>query len=168
MNYVDVVKYTCYKLTIVLLLFIRLTLTLFIFKNSLYFTIILLLISISTLCSLVVLTYMSTLTAFILVIVYVGAIIVLIGYICAISPNILLEPDYSNISIILILVFSFSLLGSFDYPHFNSTRFTLADFFYSYQGFFLFLTLVTILFLTLLIVTSQYSIPRGPFRSLNS
>lgn len=168
MNYVDVVKYTYYKLTIVLLLFIRLTLTLFIFKNSLYFTIILLVISISTLCSLVVLTYMSTLTAFMLVIVYVGAIIVLIGYICAISPNILLEPDYSNISIILILVFSFSLLSSFDYPHFNSTSFTLADFFYSYQGFFLFLTLVTMLFLTLLIVTSQYSIPRGPFRSLNS
>ncbi len=47
---------------------------------------------------------MSTLAAFMLVIVYVGAIIVLIGYICAISPNILLEPDYSNISIILILV----------------------------------------------------------------
>ena len=168
MNYVDVVKYTYYKLTIVLLLFVGLTLTLFIFKNSLYFTIILLLISISTLSSLVVLTYMSTLTAFMLVIVYVGAIIVLIGYICAISPNILLEPDYRNLSVIFLLLLFFFFLGPFNYSEFNSTTFTLADFFYRYQGFFLFLTLVMMLFITLLIVTSQYSIPRGPFRSIGS
>jgi len=152
----------------VLLLFVGLTLTLFVWKNSLYFTIILLLISISTLSSLVVLTYMSTLTAFMLVIVYVGAMIVLIGYICAIRPNILLEPDYSNLSSIFVLLLSFFLSGGFDYPAFNSTPFTLSDFFYSYQGFFLFLTLVAMLFMTLLMVTSQYSIPRGPFRSLNS
>lgn len=168
MNYVDVVKYTYYKLTIVLMLFVRLTLTLFIFKNSLYFTIMLLLISISTLTSLVVLTYMSTLTAFILVIVYVGAIIVLIGYICAISPNILLEPDYRNIAPMSLIIIFYFLLGPFNYPEFNSTTFTLADFFYSYNGFFLFLTLVVMLFITLLIVTSQYSIPRGPFRSIGS
>jgi len=37
---------------------------------------------------------MASLTAFIMVIVYVGAIMVLIGYICAVSPNLLLEPDY--------------------------------------------------------------------------
>jgi len=81
---------------------------------------------------------MSTLTAFMLVIVYVGAMIVLIGYICAIRPNILLEPDYSNLSSIFVLLLSFSLSGGFEYPAFNSTSFTLSDFFYSYQGFFSF------------------------------
>ena len=83
-----------------------LIMTLFIFKNSLYFTIMLLIISVTTLSYLVFTTSISSLTAFILVIVYVGAIIVLIGYICAISPNLMLEPDYS-------LIYYFILFQSF-------------------------------------------------------
>lgn len=143
-----------------------LTMTLFVFKNSLYFTIILLTISILTLSSLVLNTYLNTLTAFILVIVYVGAIIVLIGYICAISPNLVLEPDYSLLFPFWVLLIAFFLLDSFSMPVFNMSTFTLVDFFYSYQGLFVFLSLVFILFLTLLMVTSQYSVPHGPFRSL--
>lgn len=143
-----------------------LTMTLFVFKNSLYFTIILLIISILTLSSLVLNTYLNTLTAFILVIVYVGAIIVLIGYICAISPNLVLEPDYSLLLPFWVLLIVFFMVDSFSMPVFNMSTFTLVDFFYSYQGLFLFLSLVFILFLTLLIVTSQYSVPHGPFRSL--
>lgn len=143
-----------------------LTMTLFVFKNSLYFTIILLVISILTLSSLVLNTYLNTLTAFMLVIVYVGAIIVLIGYICAISPNLVLEPDYRLVLPFLLILVSFFTLDSFYVPVFNMSTFTLVDFFYSYQGLFVFLSLVFILFLTLLIVTSQYSVPQGPFRSL--
>lgn len=143
-----------------------LTMTLFVFKNSLYFTIMLLTISILTLSSLVLNTYLNTLTAFMLVIVYVGAIIVLIGYICAIRPNLVLEPDYSLVVPFALLLVSFAALDSFSTPVFNMSTFTLVDFFYSYQGLFVFLTLVFILFLTLLIVTSQYSVPQGPFRSL--
>lgn len=145
-----------------------LTMTLFVFKNSLYFTIILLTISILTLSSLVLNTYLNTLTAFMLVIVYVGAIIVLIGYICAIRPNLVLEPDYTLIFPFFVLLVSFFLLDSFTTPVFNMSTFTLVDFFYSYQGLFVFITLVFMLFLTLLMVTSQYSVPQGPFRSLQS
>ncbi len=145
-----------------------LTMTLFIFKNSLYFTMILLTISILTLSSLVLNTFLSSLTAFILVIVYVGAMIVLIGYICAIRPNLVLEPDYSLGYFFSLLLISFILLDSFSSPVFNMSTFTLVDFFYSYQGLFVFISLVLILFLTLLIVTSQYSVPQGPFRSLQS
>ena len=145
-----------------------LTMTLFIFKNSLYFTMILLTISILTLSSLVLNTFISSLTAFILVIVYVGAMIVLIGYICAIRPNLVLEPDYSFGYFFSFLLISFILLDSFSSPVFNMSTFTLVDFFYSYQGLFVFISLVLILFLTLLIVTSQYSVPQGPFRSLQS
>jgi len=143
-----------------------LTFSLFVFKNSLYFTMILLAISILTLSSLVLNTYLNSLTAFMLVIVYVGAMIVLIGYICAIRPNLVLEPDYSILYVFLVLLLAFWLLNSFSVPVFNTSTFTLTDFFYSFQGLFIFMSLVFILFLTLLIVTSQYSVPQGPFRSL--
>jgi len=149
-----------------LFILLFLTITLFVFKNSLYFTMILLVISVLTLSSLVLNTYLSTLTAFILVIVYVGAIIVLIGYICAISPNLVLEPDFKFVSPFVVVLSLFLLFEGFKVPTFNMSTFTLVDFFYSYQGLFVFLSLVFILFLTLLIVTSQYSVPQGPFRSL--
>jgi hypothetical protein len=151
-----------------LLSLLFLTITLFVFKNSLYFTITLLAISMLTLASLVLNTYLRTLTAFMLVIVYVGAIIVLIGYICAISPNLVLEPDFRLVSPFVAIFFTFALFEDFKAPTFNLSTFTLVDFFYSYQGLFVFLSLVFILFLTLLMVTSQYSVPQGPFRSLQS
>jgi len=144
---------------------LALSLSLFIFKNSLYFTMILLLISMLTLSYLVLKTWVSCLTAFMLIIVYVGAIIVLIGYICAVRPNLSLEPDYSLTWVFLLLVASASFLGGFRYPALDSTVFTLADFFYSFQGLFIFFSLVLMLFFTLLIVTSQYSVPQGPLRS---
>jgi hypothetical protein len=68
---------------------------------------ILLAISILTLSSLVLNTYLNSLTAFMLVIVYVGAMIVLIGYICAIRPNLVLEPDYSILYVFLVLLLAF-------------------------------------------------------------
>jgi len=145
-----------------------LTMTLFVFKNSLYFTITLLRISVLTLSALVLNTYLNTLTAFMLIIVYVGAIIVLIGYICAISPNLVLEPDYSLVYVFILLLSRFFILDSFSSPVFNISAFTLVDFFYSFQGLFVFVSLVLILFLTLLMVTSQYSVPQGPLRSLQS
>lgn len=145
-----------------------LTMTLFVFKNSLYFTITLLRISVLTLSALVLNTYLNTLTAFMLIIVYVGAIIVLIGYICAISPNLVLEPDYSLVYVFILLLSRFFILDSFSSPVFNMSAFTLVDFFYSFQGLFVFVSLVLILFLTLLMVTSQYSVPQGPLRSLQS
>jgi len=128
----------------------------------------LLTISVLTLSSLVINTLLNTLTAFMLVIVYVGAMIVLIGYICAISPNLVLEPDYSITYLFVSLFFTFTILDSFSIPTFNTSTFTLVDFFYSYQGLFVFISLVFMLFITLLIVTSQYSVPQGPFRSLQS
>lgn len=146
--------------------FLFLTFSLLIFKNSLYFTIILLFVSITTLIYLVLNTYIASLTAFMMVIVYVGAIIVLIGYICAVSPNLLLEPDYKWIKYSLFLRASIALVDKFSYPQFNSTIFTIVDYFYSLQGIFVFMSLVFILFFTLLIVTSQYSLPQGPLRSL--
>jgi len=109
---------------------------------------------------------LNTLTGLILVIVYVGAIIILIGYICAIRPNLILEPDYSSLFLVfIILILTFFLNKTYSNV-FNSTHLSLVDFFYSFQGFFLFFSLIFILFITLLIVTTQYSVPKGPFRSI--
>jgi hypothetical protein len=146
-------------------LFVIFIISLFIWKNSLYFAIVLLIVSTTSLLSLVILTFISSLTAFILVIVYVGAIIVLIGYICAVRPNLVLEPDYTFVTLLLFLLLLFILIVPRTCSTFTYALYTLSDFYYSWQGVFLFLTLVTMLFVTLLIVTSQYSTPRGPFRS---
>lgn len=90
---------------------------------------------------------------------------VLIGYICAIRPNLILEPDYSIVYIFFVsIVFSW-LLSIYNFSNFNIITRTIVDYFYSYQGIFIFFCLVIILFVTLLIVTSQYSVPKGPFRS---
>jgi hypothetical protein len=148
-----------------LVVLLALSLSLFIFKNSLYFTMMLLVISMLTLSYLVLNTMVGTLTAFMLIIVYVGAIIVLIGYICAVRPNLSLEPDYSKLRLFLILIPSLFLVEGFSYPTLSTTVFTLTDFFYSLEGLFLFSSLVFMLFFTLLIVTSQYSVPQGPLRS---
>ena len=148
-----------------IILLLLIVFSIFIYKNSLYYTISLLIISFTVLGFLTLNTYMSFLTSFMLIIVYVGAIMVLIGYICAIRPNLLLEPDYSILYfffIYLLLTFFFS---SYNSSMFNISTRTIVDYFYSYQGIFIFFTLVFILFITLLIVTSQYSVPKGPFRS---
>jgi hypothetical protein len=81
--------------------------------------------------SLVMLTIMSTLTGFMLVIVYVGAMIVLIGYIRAISPNLVLEPDYTFLTpLFLSLLLSVFIISSIS-STFSFVLFTLSDFYYS-------------------------------------
>jgi len=103
-----------------------------------------------------------------LVIVYVGAIIVLIGYICAIRPNLILEPDFSFSSLYILIIASIFILYSMNFSFIDLCTRTIVDYFYRFQGIFIFITLALILFVTLLIVTSQYSVPKGPFRSINS
>lgn len=110
---------------------------------------------------------LHALTSFMLVIVYVGAMMVLIGYVCAVTPNITLEPSYSNILAIIFTFFlTFSLSPSIDLS-FSTTDITIADYFYSSYGLFTFSLLVLMLFITLLMVTSQYTSPKGPFRSFS-
>jgi len=149
-----------------IVLFFSIIISLFIYKNSLYFIISLLIIRFLVLSYLALHSYLRFLTIFILIIVYVGAIIVLIGYICAISPNLVLEPDYSILYYILILFMFYFIFDSLKFSIFDLTTSTIVDYFYSYQGILIFSLLVIILFVTLLIVTSQYSVPKGPFRSI--
>lgn len=148
------------------LFFSSIVLSIFIFKNSLYYTISLLVISFIVLSSLALNTYLSFLTSFILIIVYCGAIMILIGYICAITPNLNLEPNYSNLYYFVLIVLFFFVFNRINFVSFSISTGSIVDYFYSYQGCFIFVILVSILFITLLIVTSQYTVPYGPFRSV--
>jgi len=140
----------------------------FIYKNSLFFIISLLIIRFLVLRYIALYSYLRFLTVFILIIVYVGAIIVLIGYICAISPNLVLEPDYRFLYISIIFLVLFYIFNRINFSFIDLSSRTIVDYFYSFQGIFIFFILVLILFITLLIVTSQYSVPKGPFRSVNN
>lgn len=166
MNYVDVIKYALLGLTVLLTSIVVLVLLLFVFKNALFITISLLAISIVSLSLLAINSHINILTAFMLVIVYVGAIIILIGYICAINPNMIIEPNYSNLSLLFVLFIIYYVLHSDLSVSFDITSFNLSDYFYRSYGLYMFSIIVLILFMTLLIVTSQNTVPKGPFRSV--
>jgi hypothetical protein len=139
---------------------------LFFFPNSLFFAVSLLIISITSLCFLFYNGVLRSLTCLIVSIVYVGAIMILIGYVCAVRPNLNLEPDFS---MFFPLLFSFFLVLTLMTTSNNfvfNISYSLSEFIYSSPGLSLFITVIFILLLTLLIVTSQFTLPRGPFRSV--
>lgn len=134
------------------------------FINTLYFTIVLMLRVVSISVYAVYLGVISSLFAIMLIIIYVGAMMIFIGYICAISPNILfsssISPSFLISSLLIPSLFSFS--SSF----FNSNISPLTDFLYSSSGVYLFVLVALVLFLVLMIVSSQFFSPQGPFRSV--
>jgi hypothetical protein len=121
--------------------------------------------------SLLYLSINSVVTSFVVVvilIVYSGAVMVLIGYVSAVSPNFISHPSFSFTVILrflVILVGARSQVLRLVAPLPHSTEVSFVDFFYSSAGCVVFLILLFSLFATLLIVTSQYLCPNGPFRS---
>lgn len=98
----DFVSLMCYRdpMTLIRLLFI----TLLIFSNSMFYTSFLLLLVVVIVAFLYSNSFVSSISSLILVLVYVGAIMVLVGYICAVSPNIVTRPKASMPRLILLLV----------------------------------------------------------------
>lgn len=143
-------------------------LRMFVYVNTLYYSIALLAIVVALLYILVSNLMLHTLSIIIISIVYIGAIIILIGYTCAICPNLILSPShlssvsYASAFLLPFLVFPINLT-----PIFNQTFMPITTYFYSYSGVLVFITLILMLFITLLIVTSQYMTPKGPFRSVS-
>lgn len=146
------------------LLFIRI----FVYINTLYYRIVLLAIVLSLLYILVSNLILHTLTIIIVAIVYIGAMMILIGYTCAICPNLILAPSHLSSVVYFLLITTPFLISPINFsPVFNQVFIPITTYFYSYTGILVFLTLVFILFITLLIVTSQYITPKGPFRSVS-
>ena len=150
-------------MVILSLLFLRI----YTYVNTLYYSIVLLVIVFSLLYVLVSNLLINVLTMLLLAIVYVGAIIILIGYICAVCPNLNLTPTPIRKAIYLsILVASFALYNLLPLFTLDLKFSPIVSYFYTSSGSVVFFTLVFILFITLLMVTSQYLTPKGPFRSV--
>jgi hypothetical protein len=111
--------------------------------------------------------YIRTLIIILIVVVYVGAMIILIGYICAVSPNLVTRPSFSYFGLVFLsMLFTFVFNRAFVSMGLESFKVgTLLDFFFRDWGVSVFVLIIFMLFLTLIIVTSQYRSPQGPFRS---
>lgn len=100
-------------------------------------------------------------------IIYIGAIIVLIGYICAVRPNVSFEvPPSSSLTFFLILLVGLVSTRRVNQP-LTGLLGSIREYFYSYFGAPIFFILIFSLFFTLLIVTSYYLSRKGPFRSVS-
>jgi len=146
-------------------LMLCLVFSMLVFSSTIYYVLMLLTISLFLLYSLASNNFLSVLVFTIIIVVYVGAMIILVGYICAISPNVYFS---SGLSMYLLPV---PLLISFFVPSIrleSSFLVSLSSYFYTSYGMHLFLFLILSLFVTLLIVTSYYISSKGPFRSVNS
>lgn len=99
-----------------------------------------------------------------IIIVYIGAMMILIGYICAVCPNFVLI-SYNKLYPFLSIFFISFMYYMVEVNVLTKSSFMI-DYFFRLWGLFLFFVLVFMLFFTLLIVTSQYNIPQGPFRSI--
>lgn len=141
-----------------------------IYCNTLFYTLSLLVISSFLLISLLSLNLIHGLTVLVLLVVYLGAIIVLIGYVCAVSPNLFIGSSLTTS--FGVLLFSFFYLTSLflDCYSFitNCSSYSLVgSFFFSSFGWLPLAVVLVMLFLVLLIVTAQHTLPAGPFRSLS-
>ncbi len=142
--------------------------SMFYFVNSLYYSLSLLCFIVLVLIFLVSNRIMSSLTILILSIVYIGAMIILIGYICAICPNVIVVSSFSSPSYALIMsLFFYLFFFGLNYPLPSHSDVSMVEYFYSSSGLFMFSIMIIMLFVTLLIVTSQYLTPKGPFRSVS-
>jgi len=152
--------------TIILFFTFLSILSMFIFPNTIYYSLNLLIIVFLTLSYLFYTGCITSLTLLILLIIYVGAIIILIGYVCAVCPNVNFS---SNIKYLYAFAI-FSLFSAFMAPSAFMTPSTsllpVFNFFYSSSGVPVFFILVFMLFIILLVVTSYYFSPKGPFRSV--
>nr|WOV68819.1 NADH dehydrogenase subunit 6 [Brachionus falcatus] len=151
-------------MTIVLIFIL---LMMFVYTNTLFYSMVLLIVVTGLIFILFSNLMLHSLTGLMFLIVYIGAMMILIGYICAICPNLILSSSEMNsYFFIFVILISFLCLGSYGFSSSNVTFSPLVSYFYSYSGFVSFLTLIFMLFVTLLMVTSQYMVPKGPFRSV--
>lgn len=140
--------------------------SMFVIINTMYFTLSLLVVTCLTVTTLVAYSLIQPITGLMLLLVYLGAIMILIGYICAVSPNfIAVRVTRKKYNPYLFAIFSlfFTLPPSF---FLGSSRVNSPlSFFFNSYGVSSFILIAFMLFITLLIVTSQYFSPKGPFRS---
>ena len=153
--------------TIILFIVSLSVLSIFIFPNTIYYRLNLLVIVFLTLAFLFYTGCITSLTVLMLVIVYVGAIIILIGYVCAVCPNVNMSSQTAYVPFVSLLFVISTLFFPSNQSFLPAASISIFDFFYSSYGVSVFLLLIFMLFVILLVVTSYYVSPKGPFRSVS-
>lgn len=153
--------------TIILFIVSLSVLSIFIFPNTIYYRLNLLVIVFLTLAFLFYTGCITSLTVLILLIIYVGAIIILIGYVCAVCPNVNMSSQTAYIPFVSLLFVISTLFFPSNQSFLPAASISIFDFFYSSYGVSVFLLLIFMLFVILLVVTSYYVSPKGPFRSVS-
>jgi NADH:ubiquinone oxidoreductase subunit 6 (subunit J) len=119
--------------------------------------------------------FISSILGVIVVLVYLGAIIILIGYVCAVTPNFISRfnfNDYIYLPAIFSLALFFYLMTILFFPQntfyvvYPTVKMSIF-LFSSFSGFVLLFSFIVLLLLTLLISTylGVKSSITGPFRS---
>ena len=135
--------------------------------NSLVFVFSLLLVVLLILFNLFSLNLLGGLISLMILTVYLGAMLILISYICAVSPNIKFFIVKSYFILILIsMLFSISLLMLIEPACARSFINMSYLFFDLVRGISFLFILIFLILLILLSVTSQFLCPQGPFRSI--
>src|SRR5579883_2355090 len=106
--------------------------------------------------------FLRVLVFLLISLVYMGAVMILVGYVCAVSPNLVFSRRSSGfiflVPLVLFLLERDSEMGPLKQG-------SLRDFFLREWGLYLFFYVVVMLFVVLLIVTFQFFSPQGPLRS---
>lgn len=143
------------------------------FPNPLWFSVRLVILSVVVLSRLSAFTFLSSLVSFIFILVYLGAMLIVISYICAIVPNpLFLNPyaSYTWLALFSGLVLAMLRLSTTSVLVSQVTCLNLGfnplSVLFRGECVVLFLLVVLMLFFVLLMVTTQYFAPKGPFRSV--
>lgn len=105
---------------------------------------------------------------FAILLVYIGAMIIIIGYVCAVSPNPFYGPSLSPLlSVIFSTLLRLTIYFSFDYFHpiTSSTPFSSVSYLYGFIGLSVFFTLLFYIFIVLY-SASSFTQVNSPFRSI--
>ena len=102
----------------------------------------------------------------IIITVYLGAIIILISYVCAVCPNLCIKQSKAFFSLLTHPAFLSCLLRRASTRSFFLVRETHICLLFTPLAYKVLLLLLIYIFVILLSVTTQFTFPQGPFRSI--
>lgn len=132
MNCVDVTNYAFKLFAVVLALRYLIVVCLFFFVNSLFYSLAVVGVSRIIMFYMVSSSKVSLLVFIFFIIVYVGAMMIFIGYICAVCPNFVVHSKFS-FKFFVLLVFRGRFIVNINFMkiEFLSKQMVLVDYFYS-------------------------------------
>ena len=134
--------------------------------SPLFYSLFLAMFSRMILCLLAYNFFIPSLISLVIILVYLGSMIIIIGYTCAVVPNlhyslssVTFSPSLTVLALVSIFIYYIPL-----YSYGSSPVFSLSLFFYGPLGSFIFLPVILFMVLVLL-SSSSYIYISSPFRS---